>query len=82
MEFRIDIECDNEAFGFTDWDAKFEIARILREYADKLDADGPIDQLLPDSDGNEVGEARLSIADQLSVDSDGNVTTRREGEPS
>ena len=77
MQFTIEIQCDNDAFGVTDWDAKPEIARILRKYADNLDADGPIDQLLPDSDGNEVGEARLSIADQLSVDSDGNVNARQ-----
>ena len=79
MEFTIEIQCDNDAFGVTDWDAKPELARILREYADNLDADGPIDKLLADADGNEVGEARLSIADQLSVDSDGNVTTKPKG---
>ena len=64
MEFHINIQCDNEVFGFVAFDAKPEIARILRKYADRLDADGEIDCRLTDINGNVVGEAAMKFTDE------------------
>ena len=55
MKFTITIECDNAAF--TD-DAAHEVARILREAADKLER-GQTEFKLMDYNGNTVGRAKV-----------------------
>lgn len=62
MAFRLEFKTDNAAFD--DDAAGFEVARILREIADKYDSgvwstNGPA---LPvyDVNGNRIGEYRLS----------------------
>lgn len=55
MKFTLEIACDNAAF---EDDATEEIARILRELADDLDA-GHSTAVLRDANGNRVGLAAL-----------------------
>lgn len=66
MAFRLEFKTDSAAFhdGDGNPEAGFEIARILREIADKYDSgvwstNGPA---LPvkDANGNRIGEYRLS----------------------
>lgn len=56
MEFILKIDCDNAAFDewFTD-----EVARLLRETADRLD-NNQTDGKIRDSNGNSVGEFGFS----------------------
>ncbi len=63
MDFMVKINCDNAAFA--DSVAGYELARILRELAAKLENDTGPHPLVPyrakeplrDSNGNRVGEA-------------------------
>lgn len=63
MDFVVKINCDNEAFA--DSVAGYELARILRNLADKLEADTGPHPMMPtrareplrDINGNRVGEA-------------------------
>lgn len=55
MKFTLEINCNNAAF---EDGATFEIARILRELADDLDA-GHSTTVLRDANGNRVGQAEL-----------------------
>lgn len=49
----IAIDCSNDAFGF---DPAAEVARILRELANRIEKTGSMDGLiLRDSNGNSVG---------------------------
>lgn len=61
MKFTVEIECDNAAFA--DGCHNYEVARILRELADDLDAglfDGNRKSTgLRDANGNHVGQAVL-----------------------
>ena len=55
MKFRLDMLCENAAFD----DLPFrEIARILREAADDVEAGAPIGSLR-DLNGNKVGEWKM-----------------------
>jgi len=58
MNFSINIECDNAAFE--DGDRNFEIARILREIANQIEA-GDVGKArdIWDSNGNIVGQFEL-----------------------
>ena len=62
--FKLDIECDNAAFGEDDYEARVEIARMLRELGDKL-ANGEIyrnsAQWLRDVNGNRVGTYKFEV---------------------
>jgi hypothetical protein len=58
--YLIEINTDNAAFAD---EPGYEIARILREHADRLESRGPGDLgtvTLLDINGNRVGTARLS----------------------
>jgi hypothetical protein len=59
MTFTINMTCDNDAFA--QQPAGFEVARILREIADKLEDKGPSGffETIHDLDGNDVGRWRL-----------------------
>lgn len=60
MKYTIKIECDNAAFEDVPGN---EIARILRELADKVDGGQDptdCDATVYDYNGNRVGEAKLS----------------------
>ena len=58
MTFSLEITCNNAAF---EEGAHLEVARILRELADRLEADETIKQLkLRDVNGNTVGTARFA----------------------
>lgn len=61
MKFTVEIECDNAAFA--DDCHSYEVARILRELADDLNAglfDGKRKSTgLRDANGNHVGQAVL-----------------------
>jgi hypothetical protein len=54
MEFSLFITADNAAFGDSDAECCAELARILRETADKLEL-GQDTGRLRDSNGNTVG---------------------------
>lgn len=57
MKFKLSIDCGNSAFD--DGDAPLEVARILRQLAERLEprVDLPASVLLFDVNGNHVGEA-------------------------
>lgn len=56
MKYRIEINCDNEAFGTTHAETVVEVARILSSLARKLpEPYEPIN--LYDINGNKVGRA-------------------------
>ena len=57
MQLAIVINMDNAAFEGV---ACLETARILREYAAKVEADAELDVSLFDSNGNKVGYASTS----------------------
>lgn len=58
MQFDLSIDCDNEAF--TD-DPTAEVARILRNLADRLTGASPDeDYPLRDVNGNRVGKAEFT----------------------
>lgn len=55
MKFILKFDCDNAAFGETRSEVLPEIARILREIADKVEGGNPAGQCR-DLNGNTVGE--------------------------
>ena len=55
MKFKLNIKSDNAAFADDGNDGKNEVARILREIADKLEAGGGRGHCI-DINGNKVGE--------------------------
>jgi hypothetical protein len=62
-EFRLNVTCDNESFELDPWG---ELARILRETADRLQNDREACrwmQTILDRDGNDVGRFALKHAD-------------------
>jgi hypothetical protein len=62
MEFSMNIECDNAAFGDSGVEQAAEIARILRDLAARLEASGagPFSGwILRDVNGNRVGTAQV-----------------------
>jgi hypothetical protein len=68
--FKLEIECDNEAFGERPFQHCLEIARILRETSERLEAD--IENLYPNSaqwvrdiNGNQVGTYKFEDRDRL-----------------
>ena len=57
MKFTLEITCDNAAFGD---DRNAELARILTQLAERIDAGVLVDSLvLRDINGNKVGIAAL-----------------------
>lgn len=62
-EFRLHVTCDNETFELDPWG---ELARILREAANKLEAERDACrwfQTIRDANGNDVGRFALKHAD-------------------
>jgi hypothetical protein len=59
MRIDICIEMDNDAFCD---DPAQEVARILREYADKIECGGTMERMLADINGNCVGSALIRRA--------------------
>ena len=55
---RINIKMDNAAFGETEGERAAEVARILREYASKVENTEDLNQTLRDINGNTVGKAQ------------------------
>lgn len=60
--FTLTIKTDNAAFSEDDGGPETEIARILRNVADELEAGVTTNKSLRDYNGNTVGEWRLSDA--------------------
>lgn len=56
MQFKLEITCDNAAFGENEQDRGEEVARILREVARQVD-EGYLKGILYDYNGNRVGTA-------------------------
>ncbi len=54
MKVEIEIACDNAAF---EPEPEFEVARILRKYADQIERSGEVACPLMDYNGNRVGRA-------------------------
>jgi hypothetical protein len=54
MKFRLSVEMDNDAFGQNDWTNGQELARLLREVADRVAAEVR-SGTARDSNGNSVG---------------------------
>jgi hypothetical protein len=69
--FKIEIKCDNDAFGECDYDASRELANILRGLADKLTSNPELclypnsAQWLRDSNGNRVGTYKYEDRDRI-----------------
>lgn len=60
MKVTIEIQCDGAAFG--EDHTGTELARILREYADRVNGEEPADRVtLRDINGNTVG--RVDVCD-------------------
>jgi hypothetical protein len=55
MNFKLEIDCDNDAFGGSPALATVELGRILEEIARKLDRDGQTKGHAWDVNGNRVG---------------------------
>ncbi|OQB36862.1 MAG: hypothetical protein BWY09_01776 [Candidatus Hydrogenedentes bacterium ADurb.Bin179] len=55
MKYSISIECNNAAFV----DQGKELARILRDLADRLEVEGVTDRALMDLNGNRVGRVTV-----------------------
>ena len=53
MKFKLNFDCDNEAFGY---EPTYEIARILREVADKLKKHNADSGYVHDENGNLIGD--------------------------
>lgn len=65
MQFRIEIDCGNAAFGENQYDTEQEVVRILREAADKLEFCGFDHAYLYDYNGNRVGSADFEVASDV-----------------
>ena len=63
MTITITIKCDNEAFGQTDGDRSAEVARILRDTADRWERAPYTSLNLRDANGNTVGRLHESADD-------------------
>lgn len=63
MDVTIKIDCDNAAFEPEEGNANFEIARILRKLATRIEADGLESTPLLDFNGNSVGEFTVNEDD-------------------
>lgn len=60
MKIKLEMRCDNAAFGLPDsCEFGLEVARILREAADKFE-NGHASFSLRDINGNRVGDAYLA----------------------
>jgi len=59
VTLHITIKMDNDAFGDPDIpeQASYELARILRDYAQDIEGDSGYDHTLRDVNGNTVGKA-------------------------
>lgn len=57
MKFKIEIKCDNAAFGD---EPAYEVARILWELAKRIERDGDLAYPLHDINGNRVGLSTVS----------------------
>lgn len=57
-EFKLTIKTENEAFSDENGGAEFEVARILRDLADKFE-DGKLPGSVRDINGNKVGEVTV-----------------------
>jgi len=57
MKYSIAIECNNAAF--VDQGPGQELARILRDLADRLEVEGVTDRALMDLNGNRVGRVTV-----------------------
>jgi hypothetical protein len=55
MKFKLEIDCDNDAFGGSPAMATIELGRILEEIARKLDREGQTKGYAWDCNGNRVG---------------------------
>ena len=56
MKVHIEVRCDNDAFGESDDDKGHELARILRDLADRVERYGPNGpERIRDANGNQVG---------------------------
>lgn len=64
LGFKLQIDCENDAFNDN---AAVEVARILRETADRLEKGEQFDTYrnLIDINGNVVGTAKLASRDRL-----------------
>lgn len=60
MKMTVKVKMSNSAFGDDDFEAAQELARILREAADKLERNGLEHVILRDVNGNKVGEVSFS----------------------
>ena len=54
--FRLEISCDNSAFGDCDSDRRHEIGAILRQLAAKIEVNPDEEGKLRDANGNAVGK--------------------------
>jgi hypothetical protein len=59
MKFKVEFDCDNAAFGETDFERKAEVCSILKEVEAKVDA-GFTSGIVRDANGNRVGEFSLT----------------------
>jgi hypothetical protein len=58
MKLRIEIDCDNAAFGETDLDRGHALAVLLRELADDLEGGEGVPRGLLDVNGNTCGNVK------------------------
>ena len=56
MKLAIEMKLDNAAFAE---DARFEVARILKEYADRIESGAGLNAVIRDVNGNKVGFAEI-----------------------
>ena len=59
MKFKLEIECDNDAFGLGASDTVAEVQRILGAAITKLEG-YQLEAVLRDCNGNRVGEYKLT----------------------
>lgn len=60
MKFKLEIACDNAAFGDTEFDRETEVARILQTAVNRLENGSASSTLvLMDINGNKVGTAEF-----------------------
>ena len=64
MKINIEIECDNAAFGETNYEIGEELRRILDDLGQRLSENGPPEPgdplILRDINGNHVGKAYIT----------------------